>query len=241
MKKVLVSFLILIFACVAVFADINITSPVTMNLKTELKPGSNPPGPENPGGDSGDDGQGLFYTIGLSKNNGELLLGSKLNSDDLNKLSGYSKENPYDGSDANVASLLVPDGEDEETDTYSIDIYLAVGTNISKDRTLSVKIYSDNGWTRQQEEGQTQSDAKSVPIYFKSDVLGSELNNMLYAESSAAEENATSETITVTAKGPANNDYTYLSRTTASWTRSRDYLAGTYEAEIKVEISAGNI
>ena len=239
MKRLGLLFLILIFACTSAFADI--TSPVKMILKTELKPGSNPPGPENPGGDSGDDGQGLFYTIGLSKNNGELLLGSKLNSDDLNKLSGYSKENPYDGSDANVASLLVPDGEDEETDTYSIDIYLAVGTNISKDRTLSVKISSDSGWTRQQEDGQSQSDAESVPIYFKSDVLGSKLINMLYAESSAAEENATSETITVTAKGPANNDYTYLSRTTASWTRSRDYLAGTYEAEIKVEISAGNI
>lgn len=239
MKKLGLLFLILIFACTALLAEM--PSPIEMILKTELKPGSNPPGPDNPGGDSGYDGQGLFYTIGLSKNNGELLLGSKLNSDDLNKLSGYSKENPYDGSDANVASLLVPDGEDEETDTYSIDIYLAVGTNISKDRTLSVKISSDSGWTRQQEDGQSQSGSESVPIYFKSDVLGSESNNKLYAETSAAEENATSETITVTAKGPANNDYIYLAKTTASWERNRDYLAGTYEAEIKVEISAGNI
>lgn len=236
MKRLGLLFLILIFACTALLAEM--PSPIEMILKTELKPGSNPPGPENPGGDSGADGQGLFYTIGLSKNNGELLLGSKLNSDDLNKLSGYSKENPYDGSDANVASLLVPDGEDEETDTYSIDIYLAVGTNISENRTLSVKIYSDNGWIRQQEEGQTQSDAKSVPIYFKSEVLDRETNAKLYASSTAEEKG---ETITVIAEGPANNDYTYLAKTTASWTRNRDYLAGTYEAEIKVEISAGNI
>ena len=239
MKRLGLLFLILIFACTSAFADIS--SPVKMILKADLKPGSNPPGPENPGGDSGDDGQGLFYTIGLNKTGSTFQVGNQLVSGDLIELSDYNSKNPYDGSDANVASLLVPDGEDEETDTYSIDIYLAVGTNISKDRTLSVKISSDSGWTRQQEDGQSQSDAESVPIYFKSDVLGSELNNMLYAESSAAEENATSETITVTAKGPANNDYTYLSRTTASWTRSRDYLAGTYEAEIKVEISAGNI
>lgn len=236
MKRLGLLFLILIFACTSAFADI--TSPVTMNLKTEIAAGSNPPGPENPGGDSGNDGQGLFYTIGLNKTGSTFQVGNPLVSGDLIKLSDYSSKNPYDENDANVSSLLIPDGEDEETDTYSIDIYLAVGTNISEKRTLSVKIYSDNGWIRQQEEGQTQSDTKSVPICFKSEVLDRESNAKLYASSTAEEKG---ETITVIAEGPANNDYTYLAKTTASWERNMDYLAGTYEAEIKVEISAGNI
>ena len=63
MKKVLVSFLILIFACAAVFAAI--TSPVTMNLKTEITAGSNPPdNQDQTGGDKGEN-NGLFYAIGL--------------------------------------------------------------------------------------------------------------------------------------------------------------------------------
>lgn len=240
MKKVLVSFLILIFACAAVFAAI--TSPVTMNLQTEIAAGSNPP--DNQGQTGGDEGDnnGLFYAIGLLKNDKTISLDKSIPVDkgDLIALSCYT-DSPYKGEGDNGEALLTPSSS--ESDTKSIDIYLAAGVDISKDEGLTVKISSTNGWKRSSDNtsessGKTQ---KNIPISFETVVLDETHSQSLYAGAPPADNGSASNTITVTANGPAHTDnMIYLAKTTASWERNRGYLAGIYTAEIRVEITAVN-
>ena len=220
MKKVLVSFLILIFVCASVLS----ANEKFLNLETEIKPGSNPPGPSDPGVDPGTNGNGLYYLIGLAAEGKNLEVGKAVADGDLKTIE-YSSTKPYTD-----ASFLISENED----TYELDIFLAIGINISETNKLDVTISSLKGWVR---EDETET---SVPIYFKSSVLGQQESNTLYAISKATGDTANTEEIEVTAIGPANSDYIYLAKTTAFWDRSSDYLAGTYTAEIKVEISAGN-
>ena len=243
MKKVLVSFLILIFACAAVFAAI--TSPVTMNLKTIITAGSNPPdNQEQTGGDEGEN-NGLFYAIGLlapdKSINSDITANSvSVGKDDLVALSKYTTEFPYTGEEGET--LLTPTS-DKENDKKSIDIYLAAGVDISKNEGLKVTISSTNGWKRSSDNtsessGKTQN---NIPISFETAVLNETHSQSLYAIAPPADNGTSSNTITVTAKGPAHTkDMIYLAKTTASWDRNRNYLAGTYTAEIKVVITAGN-
>lgn len=236
MKRLGLLFLILIFACTSAFADI--TSPVTMNLKTEIAAGSNPP--DNQGQTGGDEGgnNGLFYAIGLLKDNETISLDSTaaVNKDDLVALSKYTTDSPYNEEEGEA--LLTPTSG--ESDTKSVDIYLAAGVDISKDEYLTVTISSAEGWKKSSDtdepSGETQ---ENIPIKFSTAVFGEAPSRNLYAAASSANNN-TSNTITVTAKGPAHtDDMIYLARTTASWKRNRNYLAGTYTAEIQVAITAG--
>lgn len=219
MKKVLVSFLILIFVCASVFS-----ADKYLNLETVITPGSNPPGPSDPGVNPGDNEKGLYYLIGLAAEGRNLEVGKPVAAGDLKTIE-YSSTKPYTDN-----SFLFSENEG----TYELDIFLAIGTNISETNKLGVTISSLKGWVR---EDETET---SVPIYFKSSVLGQPQSNTLYAISKATGDTSTTEEIEVTAIGPANSDYIYLAKTTASWNRSSDYLAGKYTAEIKVEISAGN-
>lgn len=237
MKRLGLLFLILIFACTSAFADI--TSPVTMNLKTEIAAGSNPP--DNQGQTGGDEGvnNGLFYAIGLLKDDETIRLDSTtaVDKEDLVALSKYTTD-PYKGEGEEVEALLTPTSG--ESDTKSIDIYLAAGVDISKDEYLTVTISSAEGWKKSSDtdepSGETQ---ENIPIKFSTAVFGETPIRNLYAAASSADNN-TSNTITVTAKGPAHtDDMIYLARTTASWDRNRNYLAGTYTAEIQVAITAG--
>lgn len=236
MKKVLVSFLILIFACAAVFAAI--TSPVTMNLETIITAGSNPPdNQEQTGGDEGEN-NGLFYAIGLLAPNKSI--DSEFNKkhvsvgeNDLLALSKYTTNSPYKGEEGE-ALLTPPSGE---FDTKSIDIYLAAGVDISKNEGLTVTISSTDGWKRSSDaSGTSEATQENIPISFSTVVLGETYSENLYAAY-----NNVSNTITVTAKGPAHTDnMIYLAKTTASWERNRNYLAGTYTAVISVVITAVN-
>ena len=242
MKKVLVSFLILIFACVAVFADINITSPVTMNLKTEIAAGSNPPdNQEQTGGDKGEN-NGLFYAIGLLAPNKSINSDFTANlvsvgEEDLVALYKYTTDSPYKGKEGEA--LLTPTSG--KSDKKSIDIYLAAGVDISKNEGLTVRIYSTDGWKRSSDTSESSGKTQgNIPISFSTVVLGETYSENLYAGASSTNNN-NSNTITVTANGPAHTDnMIYLAKTTASWERNRNYLAGTYTAEIKVVITAGN-
>lgn len=238
MKRLGLLFLILIFACTSAFADI--TSPVTMNLKTKIAAGSNPP--DNQGQTGGDEGvnNGLFYAIGLLKDDETISLDSTaaVNREDLVALSKYTTDSPYKGEEGEA--LLTPTSG--ESDKKSIDIYLAAGVDISKNEGLTVRISSTDGWKRSSDTSESSGKTQdNIPISFETAVLDETHSQSLYAIASSAD-NDTSNTITVTANGPAHTDnMIYLAKTTASWERNRNYLAGTYTAEIKVEISAGNI
>lgn len=219
MKKLGLLFLILIFACTSVFAVEKF-----LNLKTEIESGSNPPGPDNPGVNPGDNENGLYYLIGLAAEDRVLEVGSPVVDGDLKTIE-YPVTDPYTDK-----SFLFSENEDP----YELDIFLAIGTNISKTNKLYVSFSTTNGWVREDKPETTY-----VPIYFKSSVQrqSSESSN-LYATSTATGDNAISEKIEVTAIGPSNSDYIYLAKTTAFWARSKDYLAGIYTAVIKVDISA---
>ncbi len=241
MKKVLVSFLILIFACAAVFATI--TSPVTMNLQTEIAAGSNPP--DNQGQTGGDEGEnnGLFYAIGLlapdkSINPDFIKSSVSVGEKDLVALSKYTTGSPYTGEEGET--LLTPTSG--KSDTKSIDIYLAAGVDISKNEGLKVTISSTDGWKRSSDtSGTSGAKQDNIPISFSTVVLDGTHSPSLYAGAPSADNGSASNMITVTAKGPAHTDkMIYLAKTTASWERNRDYLAGIYTAEIKVEITAVN-
>ena len=243
MKKVLVSFLILIFACAAVFATIN--SPVTMNLQTEIAAGSNPP--DDQGQTGGDEGEnnGLFYAIGLLASGKSITSDITANSvsvgkDDLVALSDYTTDDPYEGEGEEGEALLTPPSG-KENDTKSIDIYLAAGVDISKNEGLTVTISSAEGWKKSSDTGETSGETQeNIPIKFSTAVFGETPDRNLYAAAPSANNNTSSNTITVTAKGPAHtDDMIYLAKTTASWDRNRNYLAGTYTAEIQVAITAG--
>lgn len=237
MKRLGLLFLILIFACTSMFA-VGITSPVTMNLKTEIAAGSNPP--DNQGQTGGDEGgsNGLFYAIGLLNNDKTISLDKSISVDkgDLIALSCYT-DSPYKGEGDNGEALLTPSSS--ESDTKSIDIYLAAGVDISKKEGLTVTISSQDGWKRSSSEG-SEVKQNNIPISFSTEVLDNEHSPNLYAAASSADNN-TGNTITVTALGPAHtDDMIYLAKTTASWERNRNYLAGTYTAVISVVISAGS-
>lgn len=240
MKKVLVSFLILIFACAAVFAAI--TSPVTMNLKTEITAGSNPPdNQEQTGGDKGEN-NGLFYAIGLlapdkSIDPEFIKKHVSVDEEDLVALSKYTTGSPYTGEEGET--LLTPPSD--ERDEKSIDIYLAAGVDISKNEGLTVTISSTDGWKRSSDTSESSGKTQdNIPISFSTVVLGETYSENLYAGASSTNNN-NSNTITVTAKGPAHtDDMIYLAKTTASWDRNRNYLAGIYTAVISVVITAGN-
>ena len=217
---------------------VGITSPVTMNLKTEIAAGSNPP--DNQGQTGGDEGgsNGLFYAIGLLNNDKTISLDKSISVDkgDLIALSCYT-DSPYKGEGDNGEALLTPSSS--ESDTKSIDIYLAAGVDISKKEGLTVTISSQDGWKRSSSEG-SEVKQNNIPISFSTEVLDNEHSPNLYAAASSADNN-TGNTITVTALGPAHtDDMIYLAKTTASWERNRNYLAGTYTAVISVVISAGS-
>ena len=236
MKRLGLLFLILIFACTSAFADI--TSPVTMNLKTEIAAGSNPP--DNQGQTGGDEGgsNGLFYAIGLLSDDKSIDLDTTtpVNKGDLIALSHYT-DSPYKGEEGEA--LLTPTSG--ESDKKSIDIYLAAGVDISKNEGLTVRISSTDGWKRSSDTSESSGKTQdNIPISFETAVLDETHSQSLYAIASSAD-NDTSNTITVTANGPAHTDnMIYLAKTTASWERNRNYLAGTYTAVISVVISAGS-
>ena len=104
-----------------------------------------------------------------------------------------------------------------------------------------MRISSTDGWKRSSDTSESSGKTQgNIPIYFETAVLDETHSQSLYAIASSAD-NGTSNTITVTANGPAHTDnMIYLAKTTASWERNRNYLAGTYTAEIKVVITAVN-
>lgn len=225
MKKVLVSFLILIFACAAVFA----ATPVNryLLLETTIAPGSNIEGDNGTGKDPDLEYDGLDISLGYSKEALDKVGQAPANSE-IFALADTDSGEAYD----NVK--LIPETPDETED--SVYIYVVAGSHVAGSKSVNITLSTD-GWVYQTAEGTGVTPQKNIEIKFSSEVGGYKpaggSANILYADKNEGSDSS----IKVTAGAGAKAPYTYVSQTKLFWDLSSDYLAGNYEATITVEVT----
>lgn len=225
MKKVLVSFLILIFACAAVFA---IETTKYLNLETKITPGSNIDGNNGTGEDPDLEYDGLDISLGYRKTALNNKLGQAPAYKEIFALADKDSGETFD------EVKLIPKTTDEKED--SVYIYVVAGSHVAASKSVNITLSTD-GWEYQTTEGEGVNHQENIAINFSSEVGGYKpadgSTNILYAEKNGESESS----IKVTAVAGAKAPYTYVSQTKASWALSSDYLAGDYKATITVKVT----
>lgn len=225
MKKLGLLFLILIFACTSVFAA---ESTRYLNLAASITPGSDIEGGNGTGKDPDLEYDGLDISLGYSK---EALdkVGQKPANDEIFALADT------DSGEAYGKVKLIPETPDETED--SVYIYVVAGSHVAGSKSVNITLSTD-GWVYQTAEGTGVTPQKNIEIKFSSEVGGYKpaggSANILYADKNGGSDSS----IKVTAVSGAKAPYTYVSQTKASWALSSNYLAGNYEATIKVDITS---
>lgn len=227
MKKLGLLFLILIFACTSVFA---VESTRYLNLAASITPGSDIDGENGTGKYPDLEYDGLDISLGYSKTDFANKLGSTPENGEITALAASSTDEENKFSDGK----LIPNNPDETED--SVFIYVVAGCHVADSKSVNIALSTD-GWVYQTTEGEGVVQQKNIPIQFSSEVGGYTADgsaNILYA----AKNGGNDSSIKVTAVSGAKAPYTYVSQTKASWALSSDYLAGNYEATIKVDITS---
>lgn len=226
MKKVLVSFLILIFACAAVFAT---ETTRYLNLEAKITPGFNIEGDNGTGGNPDLEYDGLNISLGYRKEalpNKEV--GQTPAEGEITALADTESGDAYD------KVKLIPEKPDETED--SVYIYVVAGSHVAASKSVNITLETE-GWVYQTAEGTGVTSQEDIPINFSSEVGGympvGGSANILYAEKNGESESS----IKVTAVAGAKAPYTYVSQTKAFWALSSDYLAGNYKATITVKVT----
>lgn len=225
MKKLGLLFLILIFACTSVFAT---ESTRYLNLAASITPGSDIEGDNGTGKDPDLEYDGLDISLGYSKEALDKVGQAPANSE-IFALADTDSGEAYD----NVK--LIPETPDETED--SVYIYVVAGSHVAGSKSVNITLSTD-GWVYQTAEGTGVTPQKNIEIKFSSEVGGYKpaggSANILYADKNGGSDSS----IKVTAVSGAKAPYTYVSQTKASWALSSNYLAGNYEATIKVDITS---
>lgn len=241
MKKTIALLLALLFVTGAVFAEvIDITGgdshAYNMHLQAVVQEGG---GLDNGDGEDPDDikNGGLYIMVGYNyKNSTGYTMGSDYNPGDLEDLGTYHDGNPLTVS-------LVP--EDASGVEGTLQFYVAAKSNSSVAKTTTVTFASDGF------KNADNTSAPTINITFKGNgAQTSEINdNGLTAKheavASASQVATTSEGATIeepdikvtVEAGSHQKEYIYVARTDATWIKSSDYAAGTYNATITVTVA----
>lgn len=246
MKKTIALLLALLLVAGAVFAEVidlaNETSgsiSYDMHLQAAVPEGG---GLDNGDGEDPDDikNGGLYIMVGYNYKNSTSIngytMGSTYNTGDLEDLGTYHDGNPL------TVSLVPEDASDKEG---TLQFYVAAKSNSSEAKTTTVTFASD-GFTNAD-----NASASTINIKFKGNG----------AQTSELEDNgltATHEAVTTTGQtalteeaggteppsikvyaeaGSHQKEYIYVARTDATWIKSSDYAAGTYNATITVTVA----
>lgn len=243
MKKTIALLLALLFVTGAVFAEvIDLADEVggstsyDMHLQAVVQEGG---GLDNGDGEDPDDikNGGLYIMVGYNyKNSTGYTMGSDYNTGDLEDLGTYHDDNPL------TVSLVPEDASDEEG---TLQFYVAAKSNSSVAKTTTVTFASDGF------KNADNTSAPTINITFKGNGAQSEISdNGLTATheavTSTGEMTLTEEAggtepprIKVTAEaGSKQMEYIYVARTDATWDKSSQYAAGTYNATIEVTVAA---
>ena len=161
MKKVLVSFLILIFSCAAVFAT---ETTRYLNLEAEITPGSNIEGDNGTGGNPDLEYDGLNISLGYRKKalpNKEV--GQTPAEGEITALADTESGDAYD------EVKLIPGTPDETED--SVYIYVVAGCHVAASKSVNITLETA-GWEYQTTEGTGVTPQENIAINFSSKVGG---------------------------------------------------------------------
>lgn len=246
MKKTIALLLALLLVAGALFAEvIDLADEVggstsyDMHLQAVVQEGG---GLDNGDGEDPDDikNGGLYIMVGYNYKNSAssngYAMGSPYAPGDLEDLGTYHDGNPL------TVSLVPEDASDNEG---TLQFYVAAKSNSSVAKTTTVT-FTSGGF-----KNVDNASAPTINIKFKGNgAQTSELeDNGLTAKHEAvasasqaattSEEAATAEPdIKVTAEaGSKQMNYIYVARTDATWIKSSDYAAGTYNATITVTVA----
>ena len=228
MKKTIALLLALLLVAGTVFAEvIDITDEVdhsenyeyNMYLEAVVEDGG---GLDDNNGDDPSDikNGGLYIMVGYNNTSNTYAMGTAYVDGSLENLGSYTLDYPLPVS-------LTPENADDTTGT--LQFYVAAQSNTSKTYTTTVKFES---------AGFTVGDT-DVEIDFST---GDEVSKSSYGLQS--EKNGLTVTlgdnpqikVTATA-GSHQQGYIYVARTDATWIKSSNYAAGTYNATIKVTVA----
>lgn len=230
MKKTIALLLALLLVAGAVFAEViditdqedhSETHVYDMYLEAVVEEGGGLN--DNNGGDPSDiKNGGLYIMVGYNNTSNTYTMGNPYADGSLVDLGSYTADFPLPVS-------LTPENAADTTGT--LQFYVAAQSNTSKAYTTTVKFESE-GFKK---DG---TGATVVDIDFSTGEEGTKGN---YGLSSST------EGLTVTlgdnpqikvtaAAGSHQQGYIYVARTDATWTKSSNYDAGTYEATIKVTV-----
>lgn len=249
MKKTIALLLALLLVTGALFAEVieigtgtSGSTSYDMYLQAIVQEGG---GLDNGDGEDPDDivNDGLYIMVGYNRiNSSGYKMGSPYATGNLENLGSYTKARPLTVS-------LTPENADDTTGT--LQFYVAAKSNSSKSKTTTVS-FSSAGFTKQATGDAQQQADDPIDITFKGNGAqtteisdnGLTAKHEAVASSSQAattsEEAATTENpdikVTVEA-GSHQKNYIYVARTDATWIKSSDYAAGTYNATITVTVA----
>lgn len=245
MKKTIVLLLALLLVAGALFAEVieigtgtSGSTSYDMYLQAVVQEGG---GLDNGDGEDPDDivNDGLYIMVGYNRiNSSGYGMGSTYATGNLENLGSYTKDQPL------TVSLTPENADDKEG---SLQFYVAAKSNSSKPKTTTVS-FSSAGFTKQAEGDVGQQADDSIKIKFKGmEVLTSATNGLsatheavtTTAQTALTEEaDSTESGIKVAVEaGSHQKEYIYVARTDATWIKSSDYAAGTYNATIKVTVA----
>lgn len=248
MKKTIALLLALLLVTGALFAEVieigtgtSGSTSYNMYLQADVPEGG---GLDNGDGEDPDDivNDGLYIMVGYNRiNSSGYGMGSTYATGNLENLGSYTKAQPLTVS-------LTPENADDKEGT--LQFYVAAKSNSSKPKTTTVS-FSSAGFTKQAEGDVGQQADDSIDITFKGNgAQTTEINdNGLTAKheavASASQVATTSEGATIeepdikvtVEAGSHQKEYIYVARTDATWIKSSDYAAGTYNATITVTVA----
>lgn len=234
MKKTIALLLALLFVAGAVFAEAiyidkdpatdypeSMNPPYTMNLKAVVPEGG---GLDDSDGDDPDNiiNGGLYIMVGYNNSNNSYTIGNTYATGDLENLGFYSDQNP-------LIVSLTPEAAGVETETGTLQFYVAAKSNSSAVKTTTVSFDSDGF------ENTTNTSAPDIKIKFAgvSEAYKDKGDGL-----SAGAEVETGKITVSAAAGSYQKAYTYVAQTNATWTKSANTPAGTYTARITVTVTA---
>ena len=245
MKKTIALLLALLFVTGALFAEVieigtgtSGSTSYDMYLQAIVQEGG---GLDNGDGEDPDDivNDGLYIMVGYNRiNSSGYKMGSTYATRNLENLGSYTKARPLTVS-------LTPENADDKEGT--LQFYVAAKSNSSLHKTTTVSFSSD-GFTKQAEGDVGQQADDPIKITFKGiEALTSATNGLsathevvtTTAQTALTEEaDSTEPGIKVTVEaGSHQKEYIYVARTDATWIKSSDYAAGTYNATITVTVA----